>query len=363
MARNRILFLLWLLLWLAAWALGAGNVSGGILLGSLLLALGEVLLARRVRKRLSASLTAALSCRKGGQLPVTLTVTNTGLFTAPQVRAVVRCRNLLTGEQWEKTLRFAVPGRGEGCAAASFAPPRCGKLELTVQTLTALDIFGLWGAKQSVSLAASALVLPELYPVTLSLSERCVPDADSAEYSMTRPGDDPSETLGLREYQAGDRLRSIHWKLSEKTDHLMVRQLGLPVDDSLLLLLDSSADAAPSAAEREALGEAAVSVSAALCGESIPHRLAWLDRASGELTFREVTCLEELTQSLPDVLSSEIRCEEPSVLHHLMAAASEYAHIIVVTLRPAPPAADSRFSFLSVSPETLSGEEGVYLAL
>ena len=48
MARNRILFLLWLLLWLAAWALGAGNVSGGILLGSLLLALGEVLLARRV---------------------------------------------------------------------------------------------------------------------------------------------------------------------------------------------------------------------------------------------------------------------------------------------------------------------------
>ena len=180
---------------------------------------------------------------------------------------------------------------------------------------------------------------------------------------MTRPGDDPSETFGLREYQTGDRLRSIHWKLSEKTDGLMVRQLGLPVDDSLLLLLDSSADAAPSAAEREALGEAAVSVSAALCGESIPHRLAWLDRASGELTFREVTCLEELTQSLPDVLSSEIRCEEPSVLHHLMAAASEYAHIIVVTLRPAPPAADSRFSFLSVSPETLSGEEGVYLAL
>lgn len=133
-----------------------------------------------------------------------------------------------------------------------------------MQTLTALDIFGLWGAKQSVSLAASALVLPELYPVTLSLSERCVPDADSAEYSMTRPGDDPSETLGLREYQAGDRLRSIHWKLSEKTGGLMVRQLGLPVDDTLLLVLDNSAAAPPAPAEREALGEAVISVSAAV---------------------------------------------------------------------------------------------------
>ena len=56
---------------------------------------------------------------------------------------------------------------------------------------------------------------------------------------MTRPGDDPSEPFGLREYQADDRL-SIHWKLSEKTDALMVRQLGLPVDDTLLLVLDNS---------------------------------------------------------------------------------------------------------------------------
>lgn len=124
MAGNRILFALWLLLWLAAWALGAGNVSGGVVLGSLLLAAGELVLTRRIRRRLSAALTAGLSCGKGQPLPVTLTVTNAGFFTAPQVRAVVRCRDLLTGEQWEKTLRLAVPGRGGGlrrhdlCAAS-----------------------------------------------------------------------------------------------------------------------------------------------------------------------------------------------------------------------------------------------------
>ncbi len=363
MARNRILFLLWLLLWLAAWALGAGNVSGGILLGSLLLALGEVLLARRVRKRLSASLTAALSCRKGGQLPVTLTVTNTGLFTAPQVRAVVRCRNLLTGEQWEKTLRLAVPGRGEGCAAASFAPPRCGKLELTVQTLTALDIFGLWGAKQTVSLAASALVLPELYPVTLSLSERCTPDADSAEYSMTRPGDDPSETLGLREYQAGDRLRSIHWKLSEKTGGLMVRQLGLPVDDTLLLVLDNSAAAPPAPAEREALGEAVISVSAALCRQGFAHRVAWLDRPGGELAFRAVSSMDELTAAMPDILSAETEVDDQDVPARLAGCrAADAAHMLVLTLRPAGEPSAS-MTFCTVTPAALSGKEGLTLAL
>ena len=362
MARNRILFLLWLLLWLAAWALGAGNVSGGILLGSVLLALVEIVLARRIRKRLSAVLAAGLSCWKGGPLPVTLTVSNTGFFTAPQVRAVVRCRDLLTGEQWEKTLRLAVPGRGEGSAAASFTPPHCGKLELTVQTLTAFDIFGLWGTRRSVSLTASALVLPELWPVTLSLSEHCLPDADSAEYSMTHPGDDPSETFGLREYQNGDRLRSIHWKLSEKTDDLMVRQLGLPVDDTLLVL-DNSAAVPPSPLEREALGEAVISVSAALCQQGFAHRIAWLDRPSGELALRAVSSMDELTAAMPDILSAETEVDGEDVPVHLVSGrAADAARMLVLTLRPAgePSAA---MTFCTVTPAALRGKEGLTLAL
>lgn len=363
MAGNRILFALWLLLWLAAWALGAGNVSGGVVLGSLLLAAGELVLTRRIRRRLSAALTAGLSCGKGQPLPVTLTVTNAGFFTAPQVRAVVRCRDLLTGEQWEKTLRLAVPGRGEGCADTVFTLPHCGKLELTVQTLAVFDLLGLWAARQPVSLTASALVLPELWPVALSLSEHCTPDADSTEYSMTRPGDDPSEPFGLREYQAGDRLRSIHWKLSEKTDALMVRQLGLPVDDTLLLVLDNSADTPPSPAEREALGEAVVSVSAALCRQDMAHRIAWLDRPGGELAFRAVSSMEELTEALPDILSAETEAEAEDVPARLLSCrAADAARMLVLTLRPAgePSAA---MVFCTVTPSALRGKEGLTVAL
>ena len=293
MAKNRVLFALWLLLCLSIWLWGSGNAAGFLLLASLLAAALEISLSLLVRRRITASLSAPVSCRKGEDLTVELRASNACFFSCAGLRAVLRCRNLLTGETEDAVLRLSVGGRGSQQLQHTLRPRRCGKLTVELTQLHVFDLFGLRGAAVPVDCGAATL----------------------------------------------------------------------PVDDSLLLLLDSSADAAPSAAEREALGEAAVSVSAALCGESIPHRLAWLDRASGELTFREVTCLEELTQSLPDVLSSEIRCEEPSVLHHLMAAASEYAHIIVVTLRPAPPAADSRFSFLSVSPETLSGEEGVYLAL
>lgn len=61
----------------------------------------------------------------------------------------------------------------------------------------------------------------------LSFSDRSSVELDSDEYSMRHPGDDPSETFALREYVPGDRVRSIHWKLTEKTGEVIVRQLGL----------------------------------------------------------------------------------------------------------------------------------------
>ncbi|MCQ2538114.1 MAG: DUF58 domain-containing protein [Lachnospiraceae bacterium] len=40
---------------------------------------------------------------------------------------------------------------------------------------------------------------------------------------------DPSEAYGIREYVPGDSIKSIHWKLSEKTGKTMVREYGMPV--------------------------------------------------------------------------------------------------------------------------------------
>ena len=130
MAKNRIVFIVWLLLWLAAWARGVGNMAGGILLASVLCAAAEIAAACALRKRLTAQLSAAVSCRKGEELPVTVTVANSGLLSCLRVQAVVRCRDLLTGEETRSTARFPVSGKSEAQAVCDFRPPRCGKLAL-----------------------------------------------------------------------------------------------------------------------------------------------------------------------------------------------------------------------------------------
>ena len=61
---------------------------------------------------------------------------------------------------------------------------------------------------------------------------------ESFRYSGARPGDDPGETFDIREYQEGDSIRQIHWKLTGKLDKMMIRQRSFPVDDTVLILAE-----------------------------------------------------------------------------------------------------------------------------
>ena len=368
MAKNRIIFTLWLLLWLAAWARGMGNMAACILIGTVACAVMEIVIAFALRKKLTAELSAGISCRKGEELPVTVTVRNSSVFSCLRVQAVVRCRDLLTGEETRSTALFPVSGKSEAQAVCDFRPRRCGKLALTLSELRVFDLFGLVGAKKTVALSAPSLVLPDIWPVELSVSERQSSDMDSDEYSMYHPGDDSSETFALREYLSGDRIKSIHWKLSEKTDHLMVRQLGLPVNNSILLVLDNTADTAPSPEEREALGEAAVSVSAALCEAGLPHQAAWLDRETMEPRLCAIGDTEELTQALSGLLSAETEPDTRTVTRRLAETQGlDYAHAAVLSLRSEPEdlttASGTPVTHVAVSTAMLRSKEGIYLAL
>ena len=170
MAKNRIVFIVWLLLWLAAWARGVGNMAGGILLASALCAAAEIAAACALRKRLTAQLSAAVSCRKGEELPVTVTVANSGLLSCLRVQADVQCRNLLTGEVTHAAACLPAAGHAKAQTVCTLRPRHCGKLELTLTALRVYDMFGLVGAKKPVGLTAPSLVLPDVWPVELRSS-------------------------------------------------------------------------------------------------------------------------------------------------------------------------------------------------
>lgn len=121
------------------------------------------------------------------------------------------------------------------CRDAPLLPARryapCGPADLPCHRARVYDALGLVGLPLQLPTACSIAVEPEpLEPAEL-------PNLSQFQYRSyhPKPGGGFSEIHDLREYRPGDSLHEIHWKLSAKTDKLIVREAEEP-DRGLIVL-------------------------------------------------------------------------------------------------------------------------------
>ena len=113
------------------------------------------------------------------------------------------------------------------------------------------------------------MVLPALFQTEVLLTESAFAMLDSEEYSAVKPGFDPSETFGIREYRPGDSIKTIHWKLSQKSGDTMIRELSLPVEHQVF------GQTAPETIH--SMTTLLLSLSSVLAEQGIVHDLGWRD--------------------------------------------------------------------------------------
>lgn len=115
---------------------------------------------------------------------------------------------------------------------------------------------------------------------------------ESFHYSGNRPGDDPGETYDIREYQQGDSIRQIHWKLSGKLDDIMIREKSFPVDDTVLILAEAfQAEREPRRAETVA--EVLSAIIRDFMEKKIPCQVGIYDRNTGKFRQEKVRTEED----------------------------------------------------------------------
>lgn len=106
-------------------------------------------------------------------------------------------------------------------------------------------------------------------------------------YDSLRSGDDASEVFKLREFQDGDKLKNIHWKLSAKMDELIVRENGFPKACSTVLILEGVGAVSGKNKRRQKASEAflqvAASLSFSMMDKECPHYVAWLSKRYQEV--------------------------------------------------------------------------------
>lgn len=258
---------------------------------------------------------------------------NTSIFPVAWARLKFSYVNSLCGKKQSKTLFLPINANAELTVAHSMQSQYCGKVTAELTQIKYYDYLGIFTVKQKTAICTEVFVVPKMQFIDAQIDTATNSSVESSTYSKAKPGDDPSEIFDIRPFRSGDRLRSIHWKLSSKLDELMVKEFSLPTDSEVLLLTELLA---PDMATLDAVVEVLASLSNFLINNQINHRVEWFDRTNNQFSNETIENDEDLAVLMNAILSASGYRDEPYALacrNKLGIVAHDYPHAIYITGR------------------------------
>ena len=330
------IFSLALALILAALLLTKGYAYAGV--GLLVLAAAFVIslvCAFASRKKVEARLATA-SATRAGKAECRFTVVNGSRLPLLNCGAILLLTNTLTGESTRKRVRLTVPAHGENTVTFTAAAARAGKISVSMPKLYLTDLFGLIPVRVNGEAHCNFTVVPDFFDTAVEYDLRESASFDNEVYSPYRKGQDRSEVFQIRDYEDGDPLGQIHWKLSGKLDKLIVKDPSLPLDRALVVALDKSCSREQSPETAERLAEIVVSVCQGLAAEAMSYQLLWNDVAQEQVFRREIQFEEEFQSAVPELLTGRVlpHPESLATLYARLYGSLEATHVIYVAAEP-----------------------------
>lgn len=266
---------------------------------------------RRVQVRMlcpSGTLTA------GEQAELQLSLQNPGILPIPHAVFRIRYGNTLAQQSETIVVSSGLPSGSSQIIGLQLLPEYCGFLRIEIVRIQLYDMLRMFRMNKRPPQAKELFIAPHIWPMQAACGQVLSRDSEQEVFSRYRPGDDPSEVFALREYQPGDRLNRIHWKLSEKNSGLIVKEFSLPLGQAAVLFVEWKQASLP---EQHALLETLISASTAFSAADIPHNLCWFDPRNEQLTTVSVNDdsvyegLRRLMSTPVHNLSSSLHCIEP----------------------------------------------------
>lgn len=175
---------------------------------------------------------------KGKELPLVFQIENGRRL---HVTGTIMIRMKISYEMLQKTetVEIAFPAEGNRSGYEHlFLTEQCGDIRFSCDQVQIGDVLNLFHLKIRPFQEVYTTVYPEKLPIQVQLSRTAIGAYRDNGLVQNRKGDDPSEIFDLRDYIPGDDIRSIHWKLSGKLDHLIFRQASDPFHYHVVLLPD-----------------------------------------------------------------------------------------------------------------------------
>lgn len=237
--------------------------------------------------------------------------------------------NRLTGQRRKTTLNILGE---ENSVEFHMNFMHCGLVTIEVERIGFYDSFKLTNIGIKKNFSAQIMSMPTLFEQHIVMNSGSNFDLEALEYSKYKPGDDPSEIFDIREYEKGDSLRRIHWKLTGKHNKLMVLRPSLPMDNKVLLAYEngikSGLDIEDSSIDKSM--DIMVTTSYTLIENEIKHTLCWFDNMRDEVMTFNIEEEDDIYSILSSLLSCGL-CQNDKALLDEIDNLGSYSHVITIT--------------------------------
>lgn len=288
----------------AAFPLFVNDAIGYVPLGMCLAMIGlsALYLAAAARSLDCSQATRYQECVRGEANDLAVTVTNRSALVLPRVEPTFVVA--LEGEEPQRVRsRAALAPHEEHRFALDMGFEHVGTYEVGLESVELFDLLGLFSRVITVDAQCTVRVVPRIHPLSQMVGSE-LSTTDVARSISTVASDD-RDYAAVRDYQLGDPMKTVHWKMSARGDERLYTKLfESHTNPSTTVLLDfrsTEPDAEVRAGLYDTLLEGAFSLMDCARRSNIDATLVFCDQASVPYVARDCSTedLDVLIDRMP----------------------------------------------------------------
>lgn len=316
MIKRSLIYGLVTLITLCMFFLFTEKVIGIVLLMECMYYIMAIVYVRIVSRFIQVTLDKGLySAEKNSEIPILIQVKNKSKWLSVRCGFKINVVNNFTGEVKKEIINHTVTRGVKETFSESFLSSDCGEISVYLVEYYVYDWIGCLYLKKKTNDVKKIEILPETHLLMTEI-QRTTREfiADSEVYSDSEKGDDLSEIYQIREYVEGDPIHDIHWKLSAKTDNLLIKEHGKPLGCVVLIWIDLFRNNTVKPLRGRKHGrknlpvnaiEMAASVSLSLIEQKCVHMVAWYEEKNDRIIRKRVENEENIYELLNRLLYLE----------------------------------------------------------
>ncbi len=307
-----------------------------------------------VRGKLEFRLESPASIERGNPAGLTLHIKNTSPFPIARAMITLNLQNLFYDQPDDYTFVCGIPAGKESTISLPVNCEYSGAHTFSLKEVRIWDYTGMGDLAISAEADTSTIALPCV--LEEEFTTEAIGGAGLTELvEQETKGNDSSTVIDTRDYQPGDKLQRIHWKLSTKLDKLLVKEYGSISSNDVFVLIElyKNLEGAPDL-ETESIAhkrfdrifDVYITLMEHLLSEKRPFFLNWFSPSTGELKQEEITSKDDGVTVLNQLFYETVSTDPNDALSLCKKTMDEYGDIIYIC--PAYPECENNLSGMDI---------------